>query len=138
MAHKVVAHYIDGRIAKGVSVDVDAKNPVCHIAAAEQAKVEVKLADLKALFFVKDLAGDPKREETKALDPGDPRAHGAHPIELEFPDGERIVGLTIRYPPIGRFFFVLPADNTSNNLRILVNRAAVKAMRGGPPPAPAA
>jgi hypothetical protein len=33
------------------------------------------------------------------------------------------------------FFFVLPADARSNNVRILVNRAAVKRMIQPPPPA---
>jgi 23S rRNA pseudouridine1911/1915/1917 synthase len=49
-------------------------------------------------------------------------------IEVEFVDGERILGLTVRYPPIKPFFFVLPADDSSNNVRILVNRAAVRTM----------
>jgi hypothetical protein len=36
------------------------------------------------------------------------------------------------------FFFVLPADSRSNNIRMLINRAAVKRMSQPPPPAPAA
>jgi len=51
------------------------------------------------------------------------------PIEIEFADGERLVGLTVRFPPVKPFFFILPADDASNNIRILVNRGAVKAMR---------
>jgi hypothetical protein len=87
--------------------------------------VEIKLAELKALFFVKDLRGDPARVDGAELEPDDARARGAQPIEVEFADGERVVGLTVRYPPIRPYFYVLPADEGSNNVRILVNRAAV-------------
>ncbi len=135
MANEVVAHYLDGRVVKGVSLDVDPGRPKCHIRTAAQGTLEVKLTDLKALFFVKDLTGNAKREEALELAPGDGRARGAFPIELEFVDGERLVGLTVRFPPIKPFFFVLPADAGSNNLRILVNRAAVKRMTQPPPPA---
>lgn len=132
MANEVVAHYLDGRMVKGVSIDVDPGRPTFHVRTVDRGAVEVKLADLKALFFVKDLVGDPKRQEASAIMSDDDRARGAQPIEVEFADGERIVGLTVRYPPVRPFFFILPADPRSNNVRVLVNRAAVKQM-GQPP-----
>jgi len=142
--HKVVAHYIGGRVVKGVSHDINPKRPFCHIRTEENANVSVKLKDLKALFFVKDLTGDPQREESRMLESRDPRARGARPIEVEFGDGERVTGLTAGYPPRDPFFFVLPVDSRSNNVRILVNLAAVAQMsdgrKGSPPagkPAPA-
>jgi hypothetical protein len=135
MANEVVAHYLDGRVVKGVSLDVDLGRPKCHIRTPADGTLEVKLTELKALFFVKDLVGDSDRSDVLKLEPSDGRAHGAYPIELEFADGERLVGLTVRYPPIRPFFFVLPADARSNNVRVLVNRAAVKRMSQPPPPA---
>jgi hypothetical protein len=54
---------------------------------------------------------------------------------LHFPDGEVMVGLTNRYPPNRPFFFIVPVDQQSNNIRILVNRTAIKKMEplpGGP------
>ena len=131
MTHKVVAHYISGRVVKGESHDVNPKRPFCHVRTVENGAVSVKLLDLKALFFVKDLAGDAKREEGSILETRDPRARGACPIEVEFGDGERVIGLTAGYPPQGPFFFVLPVDARSNNVRILVNQAAVVRMVGG-------
>ncbi len=126
MANEVVARYIDGRIVKGTCLDVDPNRPTCHIKTVEEGKmVEVKLADLKALFFVKDFAGDSSHNESATIEPSDARAKGFSIIELRFKDGERIVGLTARFPPIRPFFFILPADFASNNIRILVNRAAV-------------
>jgi hypothetical protein len=129
MANEVVAHFLDHHIVKGQSLDVDPAKPTCHIRTADQDLVEVTLADLKALFFVRDLAGDPARHDDATIAPTDARVRGAFAIEIEFTDGERLVGLTVRYPPIKPFFFVLPADGTSNNVRILVNRAAVRGMR---------
>lgn len=135
MANEVVAHYLDGRLVKGISLDVDPGRPRCHIRTGSGGAVEVKLSDLKALFFVKDLVGDAKREDAAKLSDDDGRARGSFPIALEFVDGERLVGLTVRYPPVRPFFFVLPADPKSNNVRILVNRAAVKTMTQPPPSA---
>ena len=138
MANEVVARYRDGRVVKGISLDVDPGRPLFHIRTAAQGTLEVKLTELKALFFVKDLVGDSGRNDVLALEPRDGRARGSYPIELEFADGERLVGLTVRYPPVRPFFFVLPADARSNNVRVLVNRAAVKRMNQPPPPPPAA
>jgi hypothetical protein len=138
MANEVVAHYLDGRVVKGISLDVDPGRPLCHIKTPSKGTLEVKLTELKALFFVKDLIGNSGRHDILKLEPNDERARGAFPIELEFADGERLVGLTVRYPPVRPFFYVLPADSRSNNLRVLVNRAAVKRMSQPPPPRPAA
>ena len=129
MANEVVAHYLDHRVVKGHSLDVDPAKPTFHVRTAHEGVAEVKLADLKALFFVRDLAGNPGRKDAAALEAADARARGAVPIEIEFADGERLVGLTVRYPPVKPYFFILPADSASNNIRILVNRGAVGAMR---------
>jgi hypothetical protein len=128
MANEVVARHIDGRVLKGISLDVDPGRPTFHVKTSDQGTVEVKLADLKALFFVKDLSGDPKHQEAMTVERGDARTRGAFAIDIRFADGERVVGLTVRFPPIKRFFYVVPADVSSNNIRILVNRAAVVSM----------
>jgi len=129
--NQVVARYIDGRVVKGISHDINPKRPYCHIRTVENGTVTVKLSDLKALFFVKDLVGDATRQEGGTLEPNDLRARGARHIEVEFADGERVMGLTVRYPPVGPFFFVLPVDVQSNNVRILVNHTAVVRMADG-------
>jgi hypothetical protein len=129
VASEVVARYIDGRVVKGISYDIDASKHYCIIWTTDDDSVEVHLAELKALFFVRDLVGNPKRAEGSTLPPNDKRAKGAYPIDVEFGDGERVVGLTVRYPPVREFFYVLPVDPRSNNVRILVNRAAVVRIR---------
>jgi hypothetical protein len=138
VVNHVVARFLDGRIIKGQTLDVDPARPTFHIRPPAKPPIEVRLADLKALFFVKDLTGNPKRVEAMEIESDDSRARGAHAIEVEFADGERVVGLTVRYPPVRPFFYILPADEASNNLRILVNRAATVRMCQPDPSEPAA
>lgn len=124
--HLIVAHFIDGSVVKGVSLDVNALKPVCHLKPADGPTVEVLLAKVKALFFVKTMVGQKDYQEGKAAAAGDPRLVGAKRVRVVFADKEEIVGLMNRFPPNTPFFFLLPIDPGSNNIRILVNRAAVK------------
>ncbi len=127
MLNRVVAHYSNGTLVKGTSHDVAPGRPVCHVKTLEGATVAVQLSDLKALFFVRDFDGNPDHVEAEQAIDGDLRLHGTKQIAVEFSDGERIVGLTNRVPPPAPFFFMLPIDNRSNNLRLLVNQASLKA-----------
>jgi hypothetical protein len=54
---------------------------------------------------------------------------GSKLVSLQFADGETLVGMTIRYPPNRPYFFVVPVDPKSNNIRILVNQAALTSMQ---------
>jgi hypothetical protein len=123
MVNQVVARFRDGRTLKGTSLNVDPAKSTCHVRTASGA-VEVKLSDLKALFFVKNHDGNAKHNEAAAPTPGDQRLLGGHKLSVRFHDGETVVGVTNRFPPLGRFFFMLPIDPKSNNIRILVNRDA--------------
>ncbi|MDZ4805307.1 MAG: hypothetical protein SGI90_10640 [Candidatus Eisenbacteria bacterium] len=124
MTHDVVAHYLDGTLIKGACLSVDPKRPMCHVQTRELQVVQVNFVDLKALFFVRSFEGDPGRHDVNSLDPDDPRRTGGRVVELQFKDGELLVGITPRFPPTKPHFFVLPADRNSNNDRMLVNRAA--------------
>jgi hypothetical protein len=126
--HLIVAHMLDGSILKGTSLDVDAKKPSCHLRPREGEPLEIALADTKALFFVKTETGRPEYNETRAPSQGDVRLVGAKRMKVRFADSEEIVGLTNRFPPITPYFYMLPIDPVSNNIRILVNKAAVTAM----------
>lgn len=129
MLQRVVAHFIDHSVIKGTSADVDPKRPTCHVQTADRGMLEVDLRLVKALFFVKDLQGRREYEETRHVEPGDQRLRGSRQIEIQFADGERLGGLANRFPPIGPFFFVMPLDAQSNNIRILINREAVASMK---------
>jgi hypothetical protein len=128
LMQKVVARYQDGRLVKGVSMDVDALRPTFHVKPPEGKAVEVALNELKALFFVRSLDGDSTHNEDRTPNPADPRARGATIVSIRFADGEEIVGLINGYPPKRPYFFVVPMDTKSNNVRILINRAAVVSM----------
>ncbi len=126
--NKVVARHADGTVVKGTSMNVDVTKPTIHVRTSDGKMAEVRLADLKALFFVKSLEGDPAHNEAMAAAPADPRARGSHLIEMRFRDGERLVAFANRFPPAGAFFFVVPVDSASNNVRILVNRAELRSI----------
>jgi hypothetical protein len=127
MQNQVVARFRDGRIIKGTTMNVDPAKASCHVRTAQGA-IEIKLADLKALFFVKDHGGNAKHNEAAAATPGDARLVGGHKLAVRFQDGEIVVGVANRFPPLGKFFYMLPIDPKSNNLRILVNRDATAAI----------
>jgi hypothetical protein len=128
MINTVVARFIDGRLIKGTSLDIDPAKPSCHIRTPDGAIYTVELMELKALFFVKSLSGNATHSEAMELQPADRRQFGSALVELTFADGERMVGLTNRAQPNGAFFFVLPVDSRSNNIRVLVNRSALKSI----------
>jgi len=121
----VVARFLDGRILKGSSLNVDPSKPTFHLRTENGEAVVVRLQDLKALFFVKDPGGNAEFQESFEATPGDARLVGAKRISARFDDGETIVGMTNRWPVTGDSFFMVPIDPKSNNLRILVNRTAV-------------
>jgi hypothetical protein len=126
--HLIVANCLDGTVIKGTSLDVDSKRPKCHLKTPSGGMIEVALSDIKALFFVKTTTGRPDYNDAKEPAAGDSRLVGARRVSVRFADGEEIVGLMNRFPPITPYFFMLPVDPLSNNIRILVNRAAVKEM----------
>ena len=121
----VVARFRDGRVLKGSSLNVDPNRATFHLRTENGEVVVVRLQDLKALFFVKDPSGNSVFQESFEATPGDARLVGAKRISARFEDGETVVGMTHRWPLTGDSFFMVPIDPKSNNLRILVNRAAL-------------
>ena len=86
--------------------------------------VEIRTADLKALFFVKDFAGDSEHVEGNEFDSENPPAGSR--IRVVFLDGEVLVGTTTDYQPDRQGFFLVPADVSSNNERCYVVLAATR------------
>ena len=121
--NKIVARFQDGRILRGFTGDFLPAKPNFHITPAEASQaskpVEVRVADLKAIFFVKDLAGRPnppaRRQE---FDPRKPAV--GRKIRVVFRDQEILVGTTQGYDPTRPGFFVIPADTETNDERVFV------------------
>lgn len=124
--NKVVARYSDGRIVRGSTGDFSPLKDSFHIAVpgSQERPVTVNLTELKALFFVRDLIGDPRHEERKEFDPEKPVV--GRKVRVEFRDGEVLVGTTQAYQPDRPGFFLVPVDRESNNERLYIPRAAVR------------
>ena len=133
MANHVVARFADGRVLKGTSLDVDPKGLTFHVGTSAGEMVEVTMADLKALFFVRSLSGNPDRSDAHDIAPTDPRIRGAKLVEVTFTDGEKITALALRYPPNQPYFFLTPVDTGGNNIRILVNSGHIDTTKLVPP-----
>lgn len=129
--NKVVARFADGRLVKGMTADFFPGKDLFHVAEAGAAPgsdpLEIRTSQLKALFFVKDLAGDPRYVESKEFDPSRPPA--GRRIRVEFEDGEVLVGTTTGYQAGRPGFFLEPADTGSNNERCYVVVAATRDVR---------
>lgn len=128
---KVVIHYSDGRIAKGYTNNFFPNRPAFHFQPVETdvggKAVEIMVRDLKAVFFVKDFAGNPAYNERKDFDGKKPPA--GRKVEVTFTDGETLVGSTLGYDPGRPGFFITPPDAQSNNLRVFVVSSAVSGFR---------
>ncbi len=118
MPNRVIARYRDGRLLKGTTINFRPDAPYCHVVPIDHPYDEgtrVDLRELKALFFVRDLRGDPTYQERKEFvhRPGYGRR-----ARVVFHDGEEMLGIvhTIDRRHLG--FFLFPADPASNNERV--------------------
>jgi hypothetical protein len=128
MQNKVVAHFASGRILKGFTNDFTPAKDVFHVLEHDQPGsrgTPVQREELKALFFVKDFAGDPTHVDLKTFDPTRP-AIGRR-VRVTFRDGEILVGTTQGYQPGRPGLFLEPADPASNTTRcFIVARATLE------------
>lgn len=124
---KVVARYLDGRLVKGYTFDFGPAQTRFHVFAEPSAtgpSTRILLLELKALFFVRDFAGDPAHQEARQFAPGDAGRH----VEVRFRDGEVMIGTVGGMSTDDPGFFLVPADPDSNNLRVYVVAAATRAV----------
>ena len=125
MPHEnVVARYVDGRVLKGRTGDFSSERPTFTLAPVGDGQaadaVEVRLSDLKAVFFVKDFDGDADYTEWKQF--VEPRL--GLKVALKFTDGEVMVGARLPLTTT-HGFFLFPADHGSNNEKVFVVNTAV-------------
>jgi uncharacterized protein DUF6982 len=127
--NKVVARFADGRIVKGFTADFVAGKDSFHVSVNDgpgsPKPLRILVGDLKAVFFVKDLVGNPDHKDKKEFDPASPTV--GRKIRVQFKDGEVLVGTTQGYQPGRPGFFLMPADKETNIERCyVVGRAATK------------
>ena len=132
VGNRVAIRYKDGKVVKGTTHDFVPGKPVFHLQPGDSDQlVEVKMDDLKAIFFVKDFSGKPDYSENKEFPDSTPASKGRK-IAVLFEDGELMTGYTLAYDPRRPGFFVMPTDEMSNNDRAYVVRSAVKDVGMGP------
>jgi hypothetical protein len=124
--NNVVARFADGLIVKGMTADFSPAKDLFHVivAASGSPPVEIQTKDLKTLFFVKDLVGDPDHVEKKEFDAARPPV--GRQVRVTFKDGEVLVGTTTGFKPGRPGFFLVPADAESNIERCYVVAAATQ------------
>jgi hypothetical protein len=128
-ASKVVVGCVDGRRLKGYIFNFSALRDSFRLfpepSSAQEEGADLRLAVVKAIFFVKDFVGNRERTDSQQLREG---AHGRK-LEVTFRDEEKLVGTTEAYNPNKIGFFMFPADADSNNSRIFVVNANVRTVR---------
>ncbi len=123
LPNRIVARFADGRMLKGTTQDFAPAKDAFHVIGSEGGSrpERVAVADLKAVFFVKSLVGNPAYMEVKEF--AGPVA--GRKVHVTFKDGETLVGSTQGYQADRPGFFMTPADPQSNNERVFVVALAV-------------
>src|SRR5262249_61688629 len=94
--------------------------------------IELRFRQLKALFFVASLDGDPARQDVRGFLHGPVETQQGKKIAVRFRDGEFICGYTLSWSPDREGFFLFPADVQGNNQRIYVVTSSTLEVKAGP------
>jgi hypothetical protein len=118
----VVAAFRDGRRVRGQTLDFFPNRESFHVQTEEGEVVPIRIKDLKAVFFVRELHGNPSYHAGNEFDVTSTMS--GRRIRVVYFDGEELVGTTQGYSAERPGFFVVPADKKSNNQRIFVVTAS--------------
>jgi hypothetical protein len=126
MQNTVVVHFANGALIKGVTQNFFPNKERFHVTDRGTGEVkEVPMAELKAVFFVKSFDGDPAYRDLSDVE----RAGFGKKIQVDFSDGEVLLGYSHGFTPGRSGFFVFPVDPGSNNERVFVITAATRAVQ---------
>ncbi len=133
--NSVVVHFKDGTIIKGFTHDFLAERPLFHLHVERGPETgtvkEIKVAELKAIFFTKTLEGNSDYREKKRFEEIESTTYHGIKIRVEFKDGEIMRGMSLGYNKNKKGFFIIPVDPDSNNDRVyVVTDATVKIVVG--------
>lgn len=123
----VAVRYRDGRVVKGRTADFKPGCPTFHVRRDDGSTAAVEARDLKAVFFIRTVAGDPDHDERKDFGL---RNTAEKRIWVQFADGEELAGWSTSYAS-GKGFFFTPTDPASNLERAYVYKDAVKKVLDG-------
>ncbi|MGH7565823.1 MAG: DUF6982 domain-containing protein [Gemmatimonadota bacterium] len=126
MDNRVVVLLADGTRVKGFSRVFNPLEVTFHLQPAGPdgetgERIEIKFADVQAVFFVRDFAFDRDRryEPEDDLTPmARPPSVGGRALRVRTTWGEVLVGLTYDYRPEEPGFFIFPTDPLNRALNL--------------------
>ena len=119
----VAVRYQDGRVVKGFTADFHPQRPLFHLRETNSTPIRnVRVAELKAVFFIRTPGGNPKHHERKDYSL---QTTPEREIWVQFKDGEELAGWSSSFASAGAGFYITPTDPKSNMERAYVVRAAV-------------
>ena len=131
MRQKVILRMRDGQMKRCTTFShFSAAYTKIKVLTTDGEVESVDLADLKAIFFVRDFAGNPDYRPLKEFVPDSPKAGLS--VTVRFGDGEMLRGKVINLAEQCPGFFLFPADPNENNLKVFVVRAVDTAVEVGP------
>jgi hypothetical protein len=127
--NRIVIRYKNGNLLKGFTHNFIATRGFVQVSAdpatSPEARTAVPFSEVKAIFFVRDLDGNPGYASNKRLDP----LVRTRNVSVTFSDGEDLVGTSANYNSSAPGFFVHPTDPESNNERVFIVAASVRAVK---------
>jgi hypothetical protein len=132
MEQKIVVHLKGGAVYKGMTHDFTPMQGSFHVLPAEGGGIPVKvqMAEMKAMFWVRDYVGNREFVARRDFDPA--RKPQGKAAILTFHDGETIWGTVVDDDATSPGFFFVPADEADNNIKIFVVRNSLKELRWAP------
>ena len=125
----IVARYLDGRVVKGRTTDFHPENDSFVVDVnAELPSERLSMKDMKALFFVRSLEGNPQRRDHREFPKGTALRTK---LWLEFRDGEQMAGWPVSAALGKKGFYVLPTDPDSNVEKAYVFRESLSRILEG-------
>ena len=131
--NRVVVHFLDGSMLKGRTWDFSVSRATFHLSqpGSDDPQV-VRFELLKAVFFVKELAGHRERRDFPRFERGNTEKTKGTKVAVLFRDHELLCGYAPAFAPAPAGFILSIADPRSNNLRVYVLFHATKEIGVGP------
>jgi len=126
---KLVVRYLNGYVVKGHTLDFSSTKDSFHISPIDDpgVTIEVRLNQIKGVFFVRDFAGHSENDERKEYGAG-LKIIGKK-LQVTFNDGEVLTGVAEVYMPNRKGFVLFPGDKNSNAEKVFVVNSAIKEVK---------
>lgn len=128
----VIARLTSGLVIQGLNTDFNPERTSFRVTCPEGGRgVEVKMKDLKALFFLRGESPAPDFRRARGwVPPPDPVRDGKK-VAVTFKDGETMVGYTLGYRPEKVGFWFYPGMASSPHEKVWICATAVDAVLVG-------